>query len=438
MNEVANEVATQERSLPKLALTSLTSTSIEWYDFFIYGTAAALIFPELFFPEASALVGTLLSFGTFGVGFLARPIGGLIFGQVGDRIGRKKTLTIVLMLMGIASVLIGLMPTYAAIGIAAPILLTVLRLCQGLAIGGQWGGAMLLVTESAPSDKRGFYSGFAQLGIPIGLILGNVAFLIMSAIVSNEAFASWGWRVPFLLSIILIGIALYVALRLEETIAFERVARDSQTGTRRLPILDVFRFHPKQIAIATGATIAIAGPYYVMTTYILNYGTEQVGVPRSAMLTAVLLSAVVNIPGAMYFAWLSDRTGRRKIFISGAALTGLWSFPAFWLIDTGTVILILVGLVVYQLFFSMMYGLQAILFAEMFGTRVRYSGASAGYQLGGMLGGALAPIIATSLFAATGTSVSISAYIAALCLVGLVSIFLATETYQKNLVEELD
>ncbi len=421
----------QGRSIRKAALASLAATSIEWYDFFIFGTAAALVFPALFFPEATPTLGILLSFSTFGIGFVARPVGGAFFGQLGDRIGRKPTLVIALVLMGVASTLIGLLPTFSTIGVLAPILLVVLRFAQGLAIGGQWGGAMLLVTENAPRNQRGLYSSFAQLGIPIGLIIANVVFLIIVAAFPEAAFAAWGWRLPFLLSVILIGVALYVSLRLEDTVAFERV-RESHTEARR-PILDVFRTYPKEIALAAGAMAAITGTYYVMTTYIISYGTETLGASRSAMLTGVLLSSVVTIPALVFFAWLSDRLGRRIVFMTGAALTGLWSFVAFFLIDTGTTALIWIALAVYQLFFSMMYGPQGALFAEMFGTRVRYSGASLGYQLGGMFGGALAPIIAGALFAATGTSVSISVYMALICLIGLVSVFLVTETYQKDL-----
>lgn len=438
MEGVNGEATVQGRSLTKVALTSLVATSIEWYDFFLYGTAAALIFPRVFFPEASPLIGTLLAFSTFGVGFIFRPVGGALFGQLGDRLGRKRALVMVLLLMGVASTLIGLLPGYAAIGIAAPILLTVLRVCQGLAIGGQWGGAMLLVTENAPANRRGYYGSFAQLGVPVGLVSANLVFLGVTAVVSPEALIAWGWRVPFLISLALIAVALYVGLRLEETLAFEHMKEDLHVETRRLPVLDVFRLHPKEIALAAGAQTAITGTYYVMTAYMLSYGTEQVGASRTTMLVAVLLSSTVTIPALMYFAALSDRTGRRGVFMWGAALTAVWSFPAFWLINTGSAGLILVALAVYQVVFSMMYGPTAALFAEMFGTRIRYSGASIGYQLGGMLGGALAPIIATSLFVATRTSLSIAAYLAVVSLIGLVSVFLATETYQKDVVEELD
>ena len=428
------EAPTQRRSITKIALTSLSAASIEWYDFFAYGTAAALVFPQLFFPEATPTIGTLLAFSTFGVGFLGRPLGGVIFGHLGDKIGRKRTLVTVLMTMGIASTLIGLMPTYASIGVLAAILLTTLRFVQGLAIGGQWGGALLLISESAPRGRRGFYSSFAQVGVPAGLILGNVAFLIVTATVSEEAFIAWGWRVPFLVSLILIGIALYIALRLEETLAFERV---QETHTEaRLPILDVFRTYPKGVALAAGANIAITGTYYVMVTYLISYGTNTLGVSNSSMLTAVLISSVVTIPALMFFAALSDRFGRRGIYMLGAVLTGLWAFPAFWLIDTASVVLILLASLGYQIVFSMMYGPQGALFSEMFGTRVRYSGASVGYQLGGLLGGALAPIIATSLFAATGSSVSIAAYMAGICVITLVSVFLITETYQTDVEED--
>jgi metabolite-proton symporter len=438
-----------ERAITKVALAACAGSSIEWYDFFIYGTAAALVFPQLFFPESSALAGTLLSFSTFAVGFFARPVGGIVFGHFGDKVGRKKALVTALIMMGVATTLIGLMPTFATIGVLAPIILVLLRFVQGLAVGGQWGGAVLLATESAPSNRRGFYGSFAQIGVPVGVILANLIFLLVSSALSPGAFEAWGWRVPFLLSIVLIGIGMYIQLRLEDTPAFrhlEEYRRAHQTEeereqarvaaeARRSPIIEAFRDYWKQILLAAGAFVAINANFYIFITFIIAYGTNPdiLGLSQTTMLAAVLIASLFQIPALLFFAGFTDRVGRRGVYMLGAVLLGVWSFVFWPLVNTGTFVLITAGLVVGQLFLSMMYGPQAAFYAEIFSTRVRYSGASLGYQIGSIFGGALAPIIATALFAEFGSWFAIAVYMAALCAVTCLCVFLLTETYQTDM-----
>ena len=431
-------------TIAKVLVAACAATSIEWYDFFVYLTAAALVFPRLFFPaDIDPVAGVLASFSTAAVGFVARPIGGIVFAHFGDRLGRKPTLVIALLTMGVASTLVGLLPTYAAIGVWAAIALFILRFCQGLAIGGQWGGAVLMATEYAPPDKRGFYGSFAQMGVPVGLVLGNVLFLVLSATLSSAAFEAWGWRVPFLASVVLIGIALYIQLKLEDTPAFKRLEERTQErqergeGRERSPVLEVILNHPKQVLLAGGAFFVINGAYYILITGILDYGTRDLGLSRSDMLIAVLISSFLQIFALPAFSALTDRVGRRPVYLSGAVLLGLWAFPMFWLIDMKSVVLITVALTIGQVFLSMMYGPQAALFSEMFSRRVRYSGASIGYQLASVFAGGLAPIIMVSLLAWTSTSLSVSFYILAMAIVTFVSVYLVTETYEGEMAEDV-
>ncbi|MCZ6709696.1 MAG: MFS transporter [Gammaproteobacteria bacterium] len=430
----------------RVALTSLAGTSIEWFDFFLYGTAAALIFPAVFFsPDMPPLVSLIASFSTFAVGFLARPIGGIIFGHFGDRVGRKAALVTALVMMGVATTLIGCLPTYGMIGTAAPLLLVILRFVQGLAVGGQWGGAMLLVTENAPDGKRGFYGAFAQAGAPVGLILANLAFLIVSESVSQEAFMTWAWRIPFICSIALIGLSLYVQLRLEDTPAFRELQALSKTAAadssvaqiveRRSPVLEALSRYPKQIALAAGAFLAVQVTFYIMVTFVIAYGSNPagLGLPRSTMLAAVLISSVAQIPALFIAAAYSDKHGRRGVYMLGAVLLGIWGFFLFPLIDSGSFLLITFAVCVGQILIGMMYGPQAAMLAELFTTEVRYSGASLGYQSGAILGGALAPIIATGLLAVYGSTIGISIYIAIACGLTLLSVYLLSETHQTDL-----
>ena len=333
---------TKERSMHKVAMTALAGTSIEWYDFFLYGAAAALVFPTAFFGEVSESTALILSLLTFAAGFIARPIGGIIFGHYGDKVGRKKTLVAALLLMGIASTLIGLLPTYAMIGVTAPILLTSLRFAQGLAIGGQWGGAMLLVTESAPSNQRGYYGAFAQAGAPLGVILANLAFIITSASLPEESFMSWGWRIPFLASAILIGISMYVQLTMEDTKAFKELQnlqknqnKIENTSIRKSPVVEALIKYPKRIALAAGAFLSIQVTFYILVAFLLAYGVQSAEMSRDDMLTAVLIGSAIMVPIQFIFSSYSDRNGRKGVFMAGAILTALWAFAIFPLVDTG-------------------------------------------------------------------------------------------------------
>jgi MFS family permease len=436
------EINDQAKSnMQKVAFTALAGTSIEWYDFFLYGAAAALIFPTAFFGEATPSTALILSLLTFAAGFIARPIGGIIFGHYGDRIGRKKTLVIALILMGVSSTLIGLLPTYAMIGVTAPILLTSLRFAQGLAIGGQWGGAMLLVTESAPSDKRGYYGAFAQAGAPVGVILANLAFIITSSLVSEESFYSWGWRIPFLASAILIGISMYIQLNLEDTKAFKELQamrggyKGNNEAVQRSPILEAIKKYPKRIALAAGAFLSIQVTFYILIAFLLAYGVSSAEISRDNMLAAVLIASAIMVPCQFIFSSYSDRHGRKGIFMAGAMLTGLWAFAIFPLVDTGNFWLIVLAITMGLIFVGMMYGPQAAFFTELFSTEVRYSGATLGYQFGAILGGAFAPTIAAFLWNNYGIF-WVSVYIAFASLLTLFSVMALTETYQNNLSDE--
>lgn len=431
----------QQQNMRQVAMTSLAGTSIEWYDFFLYGTAAAVIFPKAFFPqELPTMVLLIISFSTLAVGFLARPLGGIIFGHFGDRIGRKRTLVVALMMMGIATTLIGFLPTYASIGIAAPLLLVALRFIQGLAIGGQWGGAMLLVTESAPSDKRGWYGAYAQAGAPMGVILANLAFIGVSSSMSDEAFMDWGWRLPFIASIVLIGISMYIQLKIEDTEAFRSLS-DAQSAddkpvaaVERSPVVEAIRKYPKRIMLAAGAFLSVQVTFYILIAFVIAYGmnSPSVELSRDTMLTAVLVAAAIMVPTQFYFSGLSDRVGRKNVYRWGAILTGVWGFILFPLIDTGDPVMIGFAITMGLLFLGMQYGPQAAYFTELFSTEVRYSGASLGYQIGAILGGALAPTIAVLLWNEFGIFY-VSVYIGIAALLTLWSLSQLEETKGNSL-----
>ncbi|MFI5624141.1 MFS transporter [Nocardioides sp. NPDC051685] len=411
----------------RIALTAGLAASIEWYDFFIYGTAAALVFGPMFFPSANPVAGILVAFATFGVGFVVRPIGGILFGHFGDKFGRKPMLVVAMIMMPAATTLIGLLPTYSSIGIAAPVLLVLFRICQGLAVGGQWGGAMLMATENAPEGKRGLYGSFVQVGVPVGLVAGNAVFLVIARVVSPEQFMSWGWRVPFLLSAVFLLLALHIHFRIEDTPEFRQAEAKLATLSqrrRRSPVIDVLRRHPRQVLTATGALLGGNAALYVLVTGTLDYATRTLGIPKDKMLIAVfatMSTAIVLIP---LFAYLSDRIGRRRVCAAGSIVMGVWPFAVFPLVETTNLVWIVLALEVAIIAISAGYGPLAALFAELFPAHLRYSGVSFAYQFASVFGGGVAPFIMVLLLESTGSSVAVSAYLSVLSVIALVSLAL--------------
>ncbi|MBU1345391.1 MAG: MHS family MFS transporter [Alphaproteobacteria bacterium] len=421
----------------KVAVMASAGAAVEWYDFFIYGTAAALVFPHLFFPaDLPPFVAQIASFSTFAVGFIARPLGGMLFGHFGDSHGRKHALVLAMFLMGISTTLIGLLPSYASVGVLAPLLLVALRFVQGLAVGGQWGGAALLAIESAPPNRRGFYGSFVQVGVPLGVVLANSVFLLVSAFSTDEAFLSWGWRIGFVISIALIFIGIGIHVGVSEP-AEETLSPDGAKPVekRRSPLAEAARGHWREILLAGGAFVANNTCFYVAITYAVAYGATTVGIDRDLLLFAVMAGSLVMVPALLICGAISDKYGRQGIFLLGALLSGMWAFVVFPLIELTTPWAIVVAITVQLLLISMMYGPQAALFAELFPKSVRYSGASLGYQIGSVVGGGFAPIIATALFARYQSSVSISIYLAAMCAISFVSVILLGRRMKSRLVE---
>ena len=412
----------------KLALTSSVAAGVEWYDFFVYGTAAALVFPHIFFsPELSPVVAQLAAFSTFAVGFIARPLGGVVFGHFGDLHGRKATLVAALLIMGVSTLLVGLLPTYASVGMWAPLMLIVLRFAQGFAVGGQWGAAALIAIENAPEGKRGLFGSFVQIGVPAGVILANVAFILSDGLMDRAAFEAWGWRIPFLLSVVVVGLAVFVHSRIQESREFvAAAARRAEAGPsqapRRSPILQVIASSWRRILLAGGAFIASNACFYVIITWVISYGTTELRLSRELMLGGVMFGSLCMIPALIGVAAASDRFGRYGLFRLGCLTTGLWSFAFFPLLEMGTPAGVGAAIAVGLCCVAMMYGPQAALFAELFSTEVRYSGASLGYQVGVLLGGGFAPMIATAMFAASQNSMTVAGYMAGTCFVSLVCV----------------
>ncbi|RPF32328.1 MFS transporter [Streptomyces sp. TLI_185] len=409
----------------RVATAAALASAVEWYDYFIFGIAAALVLGDLYFPAASPTAGVLAAFATFAVGFLARPIGGIVAGQLGDKRGRKPMLVLALTLMGVATTGIGLLPTYDTIGVAAPILLVLLRVVQGVAVGAQWGGAMLLATEYAPEGKRGVYGSVVQLGVPIGVVTANTVFLLAGAFTAGSAFAAWGWRLPFLVGLFVLALAWYIHRHVEETPEFREAERElakKEKAEQNSPLRTILRNHLGTVLLAGGSFAVNTATFYILITGVLDYTTRDLGMKRDAVLTVSLcvsLTQLVLIPAA---AALSDRIGRIRIYAFGAAGIALWAVPMFLLIDTGSLLWLAVGTFVAGCFLSIMYGPQAALFAELFTPEMRYTGASLGYQIAAVLGGGLAPFVMVLLLEATGTSMAVSGYIIALSVIALLSI----------------
>jgi len=416
----------------RVVLAGFIGTTVEWYDFFLYGTASALVFNKLFFPTFDATTGTLMAFSTYAVGFFARPVGGLVFGHYGDKLGRKSMLVTTLMLMGVATFAMGLLPTYETLGVWAPILLVALRFIQGFGVGGEWGGAVLMAVERDEHGKRGFHASWVQAGVPVGLLLANAVFQIFSSL-PEASFLSWGWRVPFLIGGALLGVGLFIRLKVMESPVFQR-AQAEATPPPAMPIVTVLREHPGNVLVAMGARFAENAFFYIFTVLVLSYGTQQLGMSKVSLLNAVLIGSAVQLVAIPWFGALSDRVGRRPVYLGGAVFLMLFAMPFFWMLDTRSPLIVALAVVLGLVGHSAMYGPQAAFFSELFSTRVRYSGASLGYQLASPLAGGLAPLIATKLLGWSGGAPwPVVVYLAIMSAITLVSVFLARETHRSEL-----
>ncbi|MEV6590238.1 MFS transporter [Streptomyces acidicola] len=410
----------------RISLASVIGTAVEWYDLFLFGTASALVFGKVFFPEFDGAVGTILSFLTFASAYLARMVGAVFFGHFGDRLGRKSMLLISLTAMGVATFAIGLVPGYDAIGVAAPLTLLGLRVIQGLALGGEWGGAVLMTVEHAPHDRRGFFGSMVQVGVPIGTLLANGAFLLVASNMSADALLSWGWRIPFLASAVLVGLGIYIRVHIEETPSFQTVREEG--AKVKIPFFALMRRYWRQVLLGGVATLSTGSTFTLMVASGVSYGTNDLGHSKSLMLWAVMLSCGIAFVAIPYFGRLSDRVGRKPVIYAGIAAEAVLAFPFFWLLDTRSAPLVFVAYALMMVAFSANYGPIATFLAELFGTRVRYSGLSVAYMLSGLLGSAATPAVTAWLLSLTGSSSSIAWYVLGAAVVSLLALLLLAET----------
>jgi MHS family shikimate/dehydroshikimate transporter-like MFS transporter len=424
-----------DRSVRRVLLASAVGSALEWYDFFIYGTAAALVFGELFFPKSDPAVGTLLAFATFGVGFVARPFGGLVFGHLGDRIGRKPVLVITLMLVGAGTFLIGLLPTYAMAGVWAPALLVALRLLQGFGAGAEYGGAVIMAVEHAPPGRRGLFGSVAPLGVTVGILLANGVFALFAAL-PREDFLAWGWRIPFLLSIVLILVGFYIRARVSETPVFSEIAARNKAA--RSPVIEAVRRHPREFAVVVGARLAENGLGYLFPVFALNYMTQQLHLPKTMVLQGNMLAYGVQLLTIPLFSWLSDRVGRRPVYLGGALFSAAFAVPFFLLVNTQSPPLIWLALVLgVAVGVGAMFGPQAAYFAELFGARLRYSGFALARETGSILAGGPAPFVAAALLLwAGGEPWAVAGYMMLLALITALAVYLGPETAHRGVEEE--
>ncbi len=431
-------------TIVKVVAASMAGTTVEWYDFFLYGVAAALVFPRVFFPANDPAVGVLLALGTFAIGFIARPIGGLVFGHYGDILGRKKLLVISLLMMGIATFLIGLLPGYDTIGLAAPIILIILRLVQGFGLGGEWGGAVLIVSEYGDPARRGYWASWPQTGAPLGQLLANGLLASLALVQSEEAFLSWGWRIPFLLSAVLVLIGLFIRLAIEESPVFRQAQARTEAATaggekQAMPIREVFRKYPREVFTAMGARFAENVSYYIFTVVIVTYLTKNPPdhtASNSFALNAVLIGAAVHALTIPVWGAISDKIGRRPVYLFGAIGVGVWAFAFIFLLDTDNFTLTVLAVVVGLLFHGAMYGPQAAFLSELFGTKVRYSGVSVGYQLASIAAGGLAPLIAVALYTGFGNGYPVAIYVAVSAVITVVAVGSYSETRSRDLASD--
>jgi MFS transporter, MHS family, shikimate and dehydroshikimate transport protein len=418
------QVATRGPALRRVVFGALVGTALEWYDFFIYGTAAALVFNVLFFPQSDPVVGTLTAFATFGVGFVFRPLGGIVFGHIGDRIGRRETLILTTLIMGVSTGVIGLLPTYETIGAAAPVLLVLLRILQGLGAGAEFGGASTLLAEHAPPERRGYYTSYAQTGVQVGLVLGTVSFLLV-ALLPQEDLLSWGWRVPFLLSFLLIAVSLYVRLRVEESPTFRAMLERRQVV--RMPVLEALRDYPRNMLIGIGAHIADTAAIYLFATFTVSYATSRLDIPRSTVLTGVIVFGLVVIVLQPVCGALSDRIGRKPLNVFSVVFLAAFIYPFFLLLETREPLLVVLALVVATAFgVAPMIAVQPAFYSELFGARVRYSGFATSREVGAALAG-FTPLVATALLTPEGGAGWVAVFMVVLCAISLVAFLAAPE-----------